>query len=275
MVDNKNMATLKLLSNPQQIHDSPFNDSPTKALYSFPNAERFNKGTKQGTCMVAFYDIDPKLYKNSRATSLGKGGKYDFTKNGKGNPGPNAYFPINNTIMSEMKNGKSFGVSRDKITNNGLTQILKNSSLIPGPGTYNPALLKSYQTVSFHIKPESKKSPLSEIGPGSYKINSTFEPNKPIFNSKHQSVKGVKFGNPSKISKNKDENSNYLPPVYDMTYAINVKGNYYNSKYSNSKCRSFGKSTRDSKGKANMTPGPGQYKMPSEFGLYQSSNVND
>lgn len=277
MTTNENISTLKMITTPEQIHNHPSNNSPTKAQFSFPHAERFNISNKVNQCAVAYYEVKDSVYRNQRTTSLGKGQKYDFTRNGKDNPGPNAYYPTNLTIASENKKGPCFGVSREKMTNQGLSQILKTSKNIPGPGAYEPLLPKTQQTVSFHLKLENKKLGITNIGPGSYNINSTFEPNKPIFNSKHRSVKGVKFGQALQKENNIDEkdNNKVLPMVVDKTYQLNANGNYFNSKYPNSKCRSFGKATRDSKQKGIANPGPGQYRMPSEFGIYESNRAND
>lgn len=274
MTKDTNKSTLKMLSNPQQIHDNPVNNSTSKALFSFPHAERFKISNKNATLGVGFYDVKETNYKNNRVTSMGKGFKYDFTKNALNCPGPNAYFPTNLTISSQIKNGSSFGISREKITNTGLSQIINNAKKVPGPGAYEPKLPKTQQTISFHIKLNSKKDTGSNIGPGNYTINSTFEPSKSILNSKYKNVKGTKFGKAERKENTLPiEDGKILPAVFDNTYQINNKGSYFNSKYPNSKCRSFGKSIRDNKIKDEKNPGPGQYRMPSEFGIYESTRV--
>lgn len=54
---------------------------------------------------------------------------------------------------------------------------------------------------------------------------------------------------------------------------MNLTGNYFNSKYKNSRCRSFGKAIRDISKNSFVNPGPGNYILPSEFGIYESSTV--
>jgi len=63
-------------STPQQICNSPTNSSKAKMLYSFPKSNRFPKD-KENKC-DQFYEIDKKS--NRRATNLGYGNKYDFTR---------------------------------------------------------------------------------------------------------------------------------------------------------------------------------------------------
>ena len=273
---NVNKSTLLMQSNPQQIHDHPLNSSTSKAMHAFPHCERFKSSVVTSTCSASFYDVKETVYRNQRATSMGKGHKYDFTKNGKGCPGPNAYYPKNSTIESQSKNGSSFGVSREKMTNSGLSQILLNAKKIPGPGTYQPSLPKSQQTVTFHLKLNQRKESNGNIGPGNYSIKSTFEPSKVMFNSKYKSVKGIKFGKADSKENNRlGGDSKITPIIVDKTYQLNSKGSYFNSKYPNSKCRSFGKELRDNKSKAGKTPGPGQYRLPSDFGIYESARISD
>lgn len=278
---------LKTVSSPKQIHDHPINNSPAKALYSFPHAERFPKRNFASPCHVAFYDINEATYKVRRATSLGKGNKYDFTRNGKDVPAPNTYYPTNLAIGNEKKKGFSFGLSRDSAPQHGIAPFLKNAALNPGPGAYTPALPKSHKTVSFRIKLEKNAKHNTDVGPGKYEIPVSFEPAKRIFNSKFQSTKSIKFaplkalvndktGNPRASSSgpaNKENEGEGQPTGmnYDIKYQINKTGVFFNSKYKNSKCRSFGKANRDSQKRVTDVPGPGNFMLPSEFGIYESS----
>lgn len=43
-------------------------------------------------------------------------------------------------------------------------------------------------------------------------------------------------------------------------------GMYYCSKYNDSKATSFTKAKRETNKVANVSPGPGMYKLPTEFG---------
>lgn len=61
-----------------------------------------------------------------------------------------------------------------------------------------------------------------------------------------------------------------------MKISINETGNYFVSGYKSSKCRTFSHEMRKtlSTGSFN-TPGPGNYKLPSEFGHYQAKNIKE
>ena len=284
---------LQTISSPKQIHDHPVNGSPAKALYSFPHAERFPKKNFSSACGVAYYDINEATYKVKRTCSLGKGNKYDFTKNGKDVPAPNSYYPCNLAIGFEKKKGFSFGLSRDSAPQNGIVPFLKAARLNPGPGAYTPFLPKSHKSITFRIKLDRNLKENVELGPGKYDIPPSFVPSKTIFNSKFQSTKSTKFA-PLKLlinEKNGNQRSSSNGPdhdkstagkmhdtdlaniIYDTKYQMNTKGQFFNSKYKNSLCRSFGKSVRDSKKQFSEVPGPGNYPLPSEFGLYESSQA--
>ena len=52
-------------------------------------------------------------------------------------------------------------------------------------------------------------------------------------------------------------------------------GEYFFSRFKNSQCRTFGQSQRNTWGiKARGgNPGPGYYRIPSDFGYYESKNA--
>jgi len=52
-------------------------------------------------------------------------------------------------------------------------------------------------------------------------------------------------------------------------------GNYFYSKFKNSQCRTFGSSKRNTWGikASGGNPGPGYYRIPSDFGYYESRNA--
>lgn len=271
-------AYLKNIANSKRIHDSPLNLSPTKMQYSFPHASRFNCINRKPTANVPFYEVDSKVLKTIRACSLGKGSKYDFTKNYKHVPAPNCYFPKNLSISASVKHGYSFGVARELAPQNGILFVSKSSGAKPGPASYNPQLPKSESTVTFRIKTRRTNHENVEIGPGKYNISSTFEPCKNIYNSKFKNTISIKIpplkDNPSACSAKVilGEHSNGSLQC-DLKHQINKTGVFYNAKYHNSMCRSFGKAEKEQKTKNLNNPGPGAYFLPSEFGLYQSSEA--
>ena len=51
---------------------------------------------------------------------------------------------------------------------------------------------------------------------------------------------------------------------------MSPEGKYFVSKIHNSQARSFGNSLRQPLAPKSSTPGPGNYRLPSEFGHYES-----
>ena len=279
-------AYLKTVSNPRQIHDHPWNQSPAKALYSFPHAERFPNRGFLSPCGVAYYDIPEDAFRSKRVCSLGVGNKFDFTKNAKNVPAPNNYYPQNLAIGFEKKKGFSFGLSREAVKQSGLTALMRSASQNPGPGTYTPQPVKSHKTVTLRSRVKMPGNDNNRLGPGNYEVISAFQPSKVIFNSKFRSTKSTKFAplrdlvdqktqrDKENIKTEGDEankSADYVEMVVDTKYQINKSGVFFNSKYKNSMCRTFGKGSRDSTSKSGQPPGPGNYVAPSEFGMYPSS----
>lgn len=275
-------AYLKSIQSPKQVHDSQLNCSPAKMQYSFPHSLRFQNRNMASTSNVPFYEVDSKLKRSYRACSLGKGNKYDFTKTNKDVPAPNSYHPTNLSISENLqaKRGFSFGVSRELSPQNGILYVSRTAKVKPGPGAYTPVLPKSQATVSFHIKTNRKRDENTAIGPGKYDFIPAFEPTKVIFNSKYKTAVGCKFPpvrdtNSAANSKDvKDKGAACNTIQCDLKHQINAAGTFFNSKYHNSLCRSFGKANREVKPLQKNRLGPGDYTLPSEFGLYVSSKFS-
>lgn len=268
---------LKAVVSAKQIHDNQLNNSPAKAQYSFPHSKRFPSRLASPTLNAPFYDADSRLRKHTRTCSFGKGNKYDFTRNNKGVPAPNAYLPAHLNISANLsaKRGYSFGVSRDLMANSGIFYPSKQGASKPGPGAYSPALPASGQTVTFRIKTSKPNSENCNTGPGRYEVGCAFVPDKPIFNSKFPSTKSTKFAPLREIvSGNRPTAPTPAADLScDLRHQINLSGTYFNSKYHSSLCRKFGRAQRDAGSRGVELPGPGSYQMPSEFGVYASSRA--
>lgn len=256
---------LDVISSAQQIHDFPVNDSTAKQLYSFAKAERFPDSYYRPHCSEAFYDIHPSVFRSKRSCSLGKGNKMDFTRNVVANPAPNTYNPLNNTVAHNKAPKSSFGISRELSPHMG---IFRKPGETPGPGAYDPKEIKTQKTCEFRVKTRSKNFFENPNGPGTYDILRSFQPAGDIVLSQFRSTSTVKF---APVSSAVPRESPQPELFYDTKFQMNKTGVFFNSKYKNSLCRSFGKGYRSSTTAADDGPGPGDYRLPSDFGFYESS----
>ena len=281
----KHKRFLEIISNAKTIHDHPLNSSKSKQLFSFSKSKRFPAPKTQYN--TPFYQKNPNLHKNTRTCSFGIGNKYDFTKKFINNPGPNHYKNEKNTIKNNLKKkkGKTFGFSREKCLVIG-HKSLKDFKKVPGVGTYN---LKNYKksgkSCSFRIKTQISDKSCS-LGPGKYNYIPTIGENaklnlsvfrsdgfakiNPIGKNKSLLKNKMNFKNKENL-KNGVFEAKFRVVNYDEKFRINKTGVFFNTKYSNSKCGKFAKGRRRYLSQKKFVPGPGQYLLPSDFGVYMSS----
>lgn len=275
--------TLLLEPDSQGIVCSPLNLSKSKMHYSFPKSERFAGRFMKSPCKAAFYDTPNDMYKSSRSTALGYGNKYDFTKTVDKVPAPNKY-----DIKRDLdQNSKTFGMGREKVALNGIIPKKMYRGEAPGPGNYPIGDMKSPIKYSFRKKlPATVTSNMTSPGAGKYSIPETLNSTGNYFQSKYASSKSQKYGSEKRF---KDFSTNLKNPApgnilyiiwigtYKAVDQINLTGAYNLSKYKNSMCRSFSKADRNTLGiditKKSAQPGPGNYRAPSEFGYYISSQA--
>ena len=263
---------LATISNPRQIHDLPCNTSHSKQLYSFSKANRFPDALYKPNCSLAFYDVNPTLYRSQRFTQFKGCNRSDFTAQCENTPPPDTY-DVKNFTIGRKGHGISFGKSRADCKD---LQSLINRDLarVPGPGTYDmPDPKKAGRNFSFKLRTKAVDWQRVDVGPGQYNVPETINAKTFNFNSKFKNVGTAKIM-PMSQAKRRVPRSASQPAFYDLKTDINVRGNYYSSKFKNSMCRSFGKALREGKRIPSAKPGPGTYRSPSEFGLYLSSRVN-
>lgn len=257
---------LATISNPRQIHDHPANDSKTKALYSFPKANRFPDSTFKSPCNVVFYEFNNNLYKDNRAYSMGGVRNGDLMILNKDVPSPGTYDVKYFNIGNNPKKGFSFGKPDQKNSDRAIT----DNKNVPGPGAYTLNRNLMSRNFSFRIRTKRPKDENVEVGPGQYNIINTMDTTAKNMVSKYKSVSNVKMVAPC-------QNKSKLPIIkhdiafYDIKDQINTEGKYFVSHFKNSQCRSFGKSVRQLITIGNEGPGPGQYQVGSDFGFYESS----
>ena len=149
---------------------------------------------------------------------------------------------------------------------------LKKRKLIPGPGKYDTCRdFNNKGGFSFRIRNYEKSENNENIGPGRYNLLSTFGvKNSSLFLSKFKN-KGFCKINP--LKKNLLKKKIFKQIFYDSKNLINKNGKYFNSKFKNTKNFFFLKQKKK-ENFDNNPPGPGEYILPSDFGIYKSSNFD-
>eukprot|EP01017_Pseudomicrothorax_dubius_P003770 TRINITY_DN10613_c0_g1_i1.p1 TRINITY_DN10613_c0_g1~~TRINITY_DN10613_c0_g1_i1.p1 ORF type:complete len:285 (+),score=39.55 TRINITY_DN10613_c0_g1_i1:144-998(+) len=258
-----------IISDPNQIFNSPLNSSTAKQLYSFPKGQRF-KDLIKPSHNGSIYEL-PSM-REKRAASFGYGSKYDFTKDRSNSPPPGSY----NVRREPSAEGNhwSIGLSRDVVTGS-LATPGKN---VPGPGTYN--LKGRFSPVAYTMRPRTSnpdelvntKNAKQIPGPGKYEAIPAITKDGKHFVANFKNTGMVAFNPPRSKRFNDHSFSKEVPGpgAYDTKPAIDSKGNYFISKFESSGCRTFNHEKRNVFSLRARTPGPGTYRMPSDFGYYES-----
>lgn len=155
---------------------------------------------------------------------------------------------------------------------------------IPGPGTYNTSLYQSMgkSGMSYTLRPRTGNvgifvSSRGIPGPGSYETKSALSSKGTHFLSKFKSSGAPSFNPPgSKRFRDNIDKNLPGPAEYNPKIAISNTGGQYLSKIPTPAGRTFyhfDRNTLKLPGSARMTPGPGSYKMPSDFGHYESKSA--
>jgi len=150
----------------------------------------------------------------------------------------------------------------------------------PGPGAYE--LGSTLTKVSYSLAPRTtnfaeRGSWLDVPGPGAYNNANVTNKTGQYFVSKFISSGATRI-NPAGAGAGRGRgissgNNSPGPGRYEVP-GISKDGNYFLSKHESSRARSFGKgATRSSLELKIQTPGPGSYMLPSDFGVYVSTNA--
>lgn len=243
------------------------NTSSSKAMYSFPHAERFKyKESNQNF----YYNLPSVMGK--RAASIGYGTKLDPTRPNKSGRSDNIYNIPREFELTKKYNGSpkySFGMGRDVCR----VPKAKKEEHTPSPFTYNPykpfgdnALKFS---MSFRYNKESHKGGMP--GPGNYanydQLNTLGKYGSAVLKNSIQN----KFSNAQRF------NYNYgrTPGVgaYNLESMIKGNGVCFDSRYKSYKGRTMGSRLGDFGGKNTITPGPGAYDFFSDFEGFNKENI--
>lgn len=259
-----------IASTAQQICNSPLNNSRSKMLFSFPKSKKI-ADVRKSDCTNAFYDL-PGI-RAKRTTSFGYGHKYDFTKAHTKTPAPNAY--ENKSIFDEQnkKKGFSFGLSREAMAVTGGQLVGDKKS--PGPGAYDIRGINK-TNIAFSFRPRTTIDNMNSFkhvpGPGAYSTIDTINLKGKYSTSKFKNS-GASIIAPARSQRWNDKKAANEPGpgAYDLKTGINMSGSYFVSKFKSNIARSFGNAVRKDPPTTNLTvPGPGSYRVPSEFGYYES-----
>jgi hypothetical protein len=154
---------------------------------------------------------------------------------------------------------------------------------IPGPGSYKIASVTGNEGAKFSMRPKTTNHRLISTardvpGPGAYDFKASVSNQNSGqigWNSKLRSAsvctfnkgKGDRFG----VSKNPSKQVPG-PGQYSPKMEMSKTGDYFFSKYTSAGTRTFYHSNRQTiqlPTCAKVTPGPGHYRPPSEFGYYE------
>ena len=150
-----------------------------------------------------------------------------------------------------------------------LANAIQNKN--PGPGNYDSKNQRSKISYSLaaRIKHEDKEQ-IAVPGPGQYSSSFSISRNGSYFLAKHKSSCVRDFGKVLGRCNTIQANSPG-PCAYDISahQDISPDGKYALAKSTNCLSRSFGHSQQRGDVALNRyTPGPGNYKLPSDFGHY-------
>lgn len=268
-----------ILTTPEQIVNSPLNTSSAKQQFTFSKAPRFQERHKQKMC-EALYDLPSGRMK--RTTSFGIGTRFIF-KHREQSPPPNSY---NLPSVFDLSKGKgqvySLGIAREAYAKVYIKAHPAKDPSIPGPGAYETRNKPGKDANKFTFRPRttlvmdlvSIKTP----GPGTYQHLQAVNSKGNQFLSNIGSSGATTFNPPSSTRfKEVGVRLNNFPGPghYTETPAITKTGMHFFSKYKSSLCRRFGQEARNHSsqiGSSKMTPGPGTYVLPSDFGIYQAQD---
>lgn len=253
-----------------EVAKACLNTSTSKQRYTFAKAARFPKIKRSSS--AGFYEIPSTLSK--RTTSFGFGNKVDFTKEKKGN---NATFhDYSSDFNQKNPHGPkySFSNGREKYGKVYLDSVKMFDKNVPGPGKYY--IMKpfgsdcpKYSIKGRHENPITRKgevipSPAPNLYNNVYKMN--IQGKYPV-----SSIRNV---NSIRMNYDKTKRSDYIinknpgPGSYEKKTLL---GRIIDSTHTSYEPRSILERHIYKDSRCNY-PGPGSYKIHSDFGQYLSKD---
>jgi hypothetical protein len=240
-------------------------------MYSFPRTTRF-EDFKRSTG-PDFYTLPNMM--TTRGASFGYGKKSDFTSSQKAIKASFGYNPTDFDTKKPKSPAYTFGISRqfyEKVYNEAEFYHDKN---FPGPGQYKYTKPFGSEAAKFSIagrnKPASSKTKMP--GPGTYPQLGIRPDGKYMF-SRYKNTTGIVWGSSKEKRFRYKDFLNYVPGPgnYDMKPLINGQGRLFNSKFKSNMGKTISGKFMDPSSKL-KTPGPGSYRIFSEFGIYESKHA--
>lgn len=249
------------------ICNSPLNLSKTKMMYSFSKASRFPP--IKTDCTAAFYDL-PSM-KMTRAASIGKGTKYDFTAMRKGKS--EAFYDWKTDSIAGKIRAPRYSMALGRENMHRVLEGTKESDKqVPGPAKYS--YLKPFgsnaskYTMRGRFYPPDGKDKVP--GPGAYHDPIIISDKGKFPSSRYENIHQVNFGadKTRRFIYNKEKSPG--PADYPKKQLI---GQIYESRFRSNMplSMSFKWKNADSR---NNYPGPGAYRYPSEWGIYESAKLH-
>lgn len=252
----------------EEVWRHPLNDSPTKQQYSFPKAARFSH---RSTGQDVFYDLPSTL--KTLTYSFGRSSRVKRRK--ERSPAPGDYDTIS---LRNKGESWSFGASKQKREQTvPIEGVVPPDPDIPGPGTYDVLAGDfGYKGRKYSLRPrtgspEEKRVPMP--GPGSYDPRGNLSDVGYYFPSRYPSSRAPKISPAPQLSPT-EQSTAPGPGTYDPRTNLSKTGEYYISAFRSSQCRTFGRARRTHSMRA-ATPGPGAYRLPSDFGYYDTKGFID
>ncbi|CDW73627.1 UNKNOWN [Stylonychia lemnae] len=224
-----------------------------------------------------------------RATSIGFGRRFGGLINKSEAPSPHKY-NVTSIDFHDKTKGYQFGMSRDRFAKVYLKEHPPHDLTIPGPGAYHAKLsFVEKNNGIFTLRPKTNFQSIfndhrkDNPGPGTYDSNRATESvNGHTVESRYRSPGGTvisKNGPRFDSSPLKRAMQEPGPGQYRHVEAVSNTGNYFIKKFKNSGAPVFSKSRRlvelDVSQTRKITPGPGSYRIQSEFGFYDASQTTD
>ena len=109
-------------------------------------------------------------------------------------------------------------------------------------------------------------------GPGSYRPKVNINSLGVYFASNIPNSRAPRIAPPSDISRKIPVQTRVPGPgSYNPKDGLSGDGSYFLSRIPSSQCRTFSRGSRSVSAQRLQTPGPGSYRLPSDFGFYNSA----